>query len=136
MSFLNGVSLFSSLTAEEKKSLEMFCQERSLSNGEILFNEGDEAQAMYIVKEGELEVSKGNSVLGIVKKDGLVGEMALFEEPLKRRMASVKSISSETEIIVLLYFSIKEMEKKNPIIIEKIKNIITQRKEQNKNRGL
>lgn len=136
MSFLNWVSLFSSLTAEEKKSLEMFCQERSLSNWEILFNEWDEAQAMYIVKEWELEVSKWNSLLWVVKKDWLVWEMALFEEPLKRRMASVKSISSETEIIVLLYFSIKEMEKKNPIIIEKIKNIITQRKEQNKNRWL
>lgn len=136
MSFLNWVSLFSSLTDEEKKSLEMFCQERFLSNWELLFSEWDEAQAMYIVKEWELEVSKWNSVLWIIKKDWLVWEMALFEEPLKRRMASVKSISSETEIIVLLYFSIKEMEKKNPIIIEKIKTIITQRKEQNKNRWL
>jgi CRP-like cAMP-binding protein len=56
--------------------------------------------------------------------------MALFEEN-KKRMASARAIK-DTVIIVLLDFALKEITNKHPEILEKIKNIIENRKEENK----
>ncbi|MDD5213360.1 MAG: cyclic nucleotide-binding domain-containing protein [Candidatus Gracilibacteria bacterium] len=136
MGILDNLDLFSSLSEQERKSIEIFCQERTLSLGEILFNEGDDAVAMYIVKSGGLQAYTYSGILGNIEQDGFVGEMALFAEPQKRRMASVKSMSDKTTIIVMLYFSLIELEKKHPQIMDKIKNIVLKRNEENKNKGL
>ncbi len=36
----------------------MFCQEKHLNTGEVLFRENDEANAMYLLKEGTIEISQ------------------------------------------------------------------------------
>lgn len=60
----------------------------SLKAGEILFREGDEADALYIVSRGTLTVMSGSAVLEVVQGGGIIGEMALVDtdEP---RSASV-----------------------------------------------
>ncbi|MDD5769962.1 MAG: cyclic nucleotide-binding domain-containing protein [Candidatus Gracilibacteria bacterium] len=124
-----GIELFSSLSNEEIKTLEMFCQQRDYKAGEILFNIGDEASAMYIVKSGLLEAYNYDKILGTISPGGFVGEMALFLIP-KIRTASVKAVENST-VITLLSFSINELLKKHPEIFEKIKGVIEQRNEQN-----
>jgi CRP/FNR family transcriptional regulator, cyclic AMP receptor protein len=56
----------------------------TLKAGEILFREGDDASAMYIVKQGTLRVLSGSTVLETVHNGGLVGEMAIIEEDMPR----------------------------------------------------
>ena len=56
----------------------------SLKPGEILFREGDEAVAMYIVKQGTLRVLSGSTILETVRDGGLLGEMAIIEEHMPR----------------------------------------------------
>jgi len=51
----------------------------SLSPGEFLFREGDEADALYIVKRGVLRVISGETVFEIVKPGGIVGEMGIVD---------------------------------------------------------
>lgn len=131
MGILDNVELLSSLSVEEKQSLEMFCQERKMSNEEILFSEWDDASSMYIVKSWELQAYTYSGILWNIGKDWFVWEMALFSDPWKRRMASVKSISDDTVLIVILYFSLIELERKHPQIMDKIKNIVSKRKEEN-----
>lgn len=136
MGILDNLDLFSSLSEQERKSIEIFCQERTLSLWEILFNEWDDAVAMYIVKSGGLQAYTYSWILWNIEQDWFVWEMALFAEPQKRRMASVKSMSDKTTIIVMLYFSLIELEKKHPQIMDKIKNIVLKRNEENKNKWL
>ncbi len=136
MGILDNLELLSSLSSDEKKSLEIFCQERSLVDNEVLFNQWDEASSMYIVKNWSLQAFTYSWVLWNIEKDWFVWEMALFSEPRKKRMASVKSISQDTIVIVILYFSLIELEKKHPQIMEKIKNIVSKRVEENKNKWL
>lgn len=134
MWILDNLELFASLSSDEKKSLEIFCQMRNLSNGEILFNEWEDASSMYIVKSWKLQAFTYSWILWDIEKDWFVWEMALFTEPQKKRMASVRSISDDSTIIVMLYFSLMELEKKHPIIMEKIKTIVSKRIEENKNK--
>lgn len=56
----------------------------ALKPGEILFREGDEAQSMYIVKQGTLRVLSGSTILETVRDGGIIGEMAIIEEHMPR----------------------------------------------------
>ena len=56
----------------------------ALKPGEVLFREGDEAQAMYIVKHGTLRILSGSTILETVREGGLIGEMAIIEEHMPR----------------------------------------------------
>ena len=56
----------------------------TLKPGEILFREGDEAQSMYIVKQGTLRVLSGSTILETVREGGIIGEMAIIEEHMPR----------------------------------------------------
>jgi CRP-like cAMP-binding protein len=51
----------------------------SLSGSQVLFNKGDHAQFLYIVKSGELQILDGNRVFETVSVGGIVGEMALVD---------------------------------------------------------
>lgn len=56
----------------------------ALKPGEVLFREGDEAHAMYMVKHGTLRILSGSTILETVRDGGLVGEMAIIEEHVPR----------------------------------------------------
>ncbi|MDD2565952.1 MAG: cyclic nucleotide-binding domain-containing protein [Candidatus Gracilibacteria bacterium] len=136
MSILDGISFFDNLSLQEKDNLALFCQERFLKAGEVLFKEGDEATALYIVKSGKLRVHKerpdGDQTLGYIEQGEFVGEMAFFdgENIPKRRMASVKSLE-ETVLIVMMNYSITELARKRKDIYDKIAEVINDRKLKN-----
>jgi CRP/FNR family cyclic AMP-dependent transcriptional regulator len=56
----------------------------TLKPGEILFREGDNAHAMYVVKQGTLRILSGSAILETVRVGGLVGEMAIIEAHMPR----------------------------------------------------
>jgi CRP/FNR family transcriptional regulator, cyclic AMP receptor protein len=56
----------------------------ALRPGEVLFREGDEATAMYVVKRGTLRILSGSTILETVRDGGLIGEMAIIEEHMPR----------------------------------------------------
>jgi CRP/FNR family transcriptional regulator, cyclic AMP receptor protein len=79
--------------------LDLFAQDkvvRTLGTGEALFNKGDEARSMYIVKSGALQVGERNVVFETIAPGGLVGEMGLIDGGL--RSATVVA-TAPTEVI-------------------------------------
>lgn len=132
MSILHTVNFFGSLSDQEKGMLSLYCQERFVRTGEVLFHEGDDAMAFYIVKSGKLKVykdrSEGEILVGYAGADEAVGEMALFDASAsKKRMASVKAID-DTILLVIMDYAILELSKRHPEIYEKIAQIIMKRK--------
>ncbi|OIP54266.1 hypothetical protein AUK10_01190 [Candidatus Gracilibacteria bacterium CG2_30_37_12] len=132
MSLFGGIQLFDSLTEVERNTLSLFCQERFLPHGEVLFYEGDDAAALYIVKSGTLkaykERSDGEQFLGEIQPNELAGEMAIFdpEFPYKR----IASVSAETDtlLLVILKEAILQLSTKHPEVFEKISHIIKKRR--------
>lgn len=125
-----NIELFSSLSKNAISSLEMFCQERKIASWEILFHKWEESTSMYIVKSWKLQAYDGDKVLWYIKSWEFVWEMALFDEP-KVRSASVKAVE-DTELIILLSFSIDQLSRSHPEIVSEIKKVIEERKRQNK----
>ncbi len=134
MAILDGLGMLDYLSNSEKSQLEVFCQEKFVSPWEVLFREWDEANAMYFLKEWEIEISKeikGSSTkLGTIQAEDILWEMALFGSS-SRRMASA-TVKKETVLITILSFSIKELTTKHPELLEKIKWIIEARNYENK----
>ncbi len=130
---LEWIELFSSLNQDSLNTLAMFCQQRRVASGEVLFRKWEESTSMYIVISWKLEVFDGERVLWFVKSWEFVWEMSLFSEP-KVRTASVKALE-DTNVIVLLAFSIDQLGDKHPEILEQIRKVIEERKKKNQNIG-
>lgn len=133
MSFLDSVDMLSSLSQQEKENLALFCQEKYLSAWDQLFLEWDEANAMYFLAEGKIEIYKERAweeiILWEIKAEEILWEMAVFWwEGV--RMASARAIK-DTKLITMLSFSIKEIAFKHPDLMIKIENIIKSREEKN-----
>ena len=135
MSILDRVELLADLSETEKQNLSMFCQEKHLEEWEVLFNEDEEASAMYLLKEWNIEISRivdwKKNILWEVHAEEILWEMALFWDNNKR-MATATALTGST-LIVILSFSIKELTIKHPELLDKIKRIINDRMIINKN---
>lgn len=75
--------ILSSATPELWHTVEAAASSVTLSTGEVLFSQGDEGDALYIIEHGEIEISvlsaDGRKLALDVMKDGEVfGEIALF----------------------------------------------------------
>jgi CRP-like cAMP-binding protein len=59
----------------------MFAETNPLrfADGEVVFNEGDEADRMYIVRDGEIELRRGGQPIEVLGPGSIVGEMALID---------------------------------------------------------
>lgn len=134
MSIIDWIKLLADLSESEKQKLSLFCQEKHLKAWEVLFYEQDEATAMYLLKEWNIEVSRvidwQKKVLWEVQAEELLWEMALFWDSNKR-MATATALE-DCILVVVLWFSIKELTSKYPDLLEKIKIIINDRSINNK----
>jgi CRP/FNR family cyclic AMP-dependent transcriptional regulator len=67
-----------------------------------IFRQGDEGNRAYVVENGEVEIARveggARRVLGVVKKGGIFGEMALIDN--EKRMAEAVALSETTCFIV------------------------------------
>jgi len=136
MSILDWIKLLDVLSDSEKEKFSLFCQEKYLEVGEVLFNEQDEASAMYILKEWNIEVSRKLNwekiILWEVHAEEILWEMALFWDTNKRMATAIATI--ETTLVVILSFSIKELTQNHPELLNKIKTIINDRIISNKSK--
>ena len=134
MSFLDWVYLLDQLTLDERNELSNFCQIRTILKGETLFTEWDEANAMYILKTGAVNIYKTiqgkQTSLGLVQAQEILWEMALFVNDGKRMGSAVAT--EDTEVIILISFSVKRLIEQNAMIMEKIQKIINERVSKNK----
>src|SRR5689334_12188159 len=60
---------------------------QSYSAGQTIFEEGDTGDIMYVVKDGEVDITVKGRVVETVSKGGIVGEMAMIAS--HRRSATV-----------------------------------------------
>ena len=74
------IPFFKSLKPRDFDEVVKSASLRNLTEGEILFNEGDRGDTMYVVKEGIIDVfsEESKKVLKTYKRGGSFGELALF----------------------------------------------------------
>ncbi len=129
MSILDWIWFFESLSQEDRTHLSYFCQKKHIASWEQLFAQWDDPNAFYIVVSGSFTVLKeesGNTIqLGPVLPGDILWEMALFWENTVRN--ATVTAAGDSSVITILDFSIKELTKKNPEILERIQKIVESR---------
>ncbi len=81
--FLKTVKLFESMTPEQLKILTNISEEMTYRTGEELFQEGDPADFLYVIVDGQIDIVKNHGDpeevrLAVLGEKQSFGEMALF----------------------------------------------------------
>ena len=99
---LRRVPLFADLSEEDLEQLYEMAKTISIPAGELVFEEGSPGDALYVVLDGELEVSKrqgGQDVVLAVRRAGeFIGEMSLLEQA--PRSASVRTLRESRLLMI------------------------------------
>ena len=61
------------------------------SAGDMVFEQGDEADGVYIVQEGEIELLLDNVLVGLEQAGGIIGEMAMIDETTRSASARART---------------------------------------------
>ena len=101
--FLRTIPLFAGVGDDDIESIVELLIERRIPKGHTIVEEGLAGDYMYVIREGEVKVTKlsgdgREKILGLLGPGDFFGEMALLDNTV--RSASVKSLT-ETHILAL-----------------------------------
>jgi CRP/FNR family transcriptional regulator, cyclic AMP receptor protein len=108
------------MTADSQQATQPKSGLRVLSPGEVLFNDGDIANSLYIIQKGQIRLfkpkGKGFIEIGVLRAGEVIGEMAFFDEDGsgKKRSCSAAAMT-HLEIIEVSFVAFsKTMQSLNP----------------------
>jgi len=127
---LPNLPLFSTLHKTEMNKLKKDIKRRYYKKGDTIVSEGDEGNSMFIIGEGSVDVLKklssgDDELLAFLGPGDYFGDMALLTG--EKRTASVRAKTN------LLAFEVEKKSltpilKKRPIVMEKLSDIVAERK--------
>ena len=80
ISKLRKITLFSRLPLEYLQILSESIALKDMSEGEVIFKEGDEGDGLYIVNSGEISIIKGDKPIAQLQENSFFGELALLSD--------------------------------------------------------
>src|SRR5215212_1104276 len=99
---LRQIPLLADLSEEDLDQLYQMAETVSLPAGELVLQEGDPGDSLYVVLDGELEVTTRHGsqdvLLAVYKAGQVVGEMALLEQA--PRSASVRTLRGSRLLVI------------------------------------
>jgi CRP/FNR family transcriptional regulator, cyclic AMP receptor protein len=78
--------------------------QRSFAAGEVVFEQGDRGDSMFIVRSGSVALKDGDRLIDTVDAPSLFGEMALIENEPRALTAEANSDAELTEIPVRMFW--------------------------------
>jgi EmrB/QacA subfamily drug resistance transporter len=82
--------LFAGLSGEALARLEQAAQDVEVDAGELLFDQGDSSDGLYVLRSGRLQVLQGDVVLTELGRGAVVGELGLLTGQV--RSAAVRAV--------------------------------------------
>lgn len=103
MVLLESAELFRNLKADELRALRAVTLERQFLNGQEVFREGDPGDGVYLVKNGQVEISGlmsqgARRVFSQIGPGGIFGEMAVIEH--RPRSATATAVKDTTAYFI------------------------------------
>ena len=111
LSYLGNFILFSSLTNDERALFLPHLHKRVYTKNEVVFLRNDPAHALYILTEGNVDITidqeKSTEVIAHLDKGSIFGETSILEH--KKRIANAVSVSESATMYVLPQVSIHDI---------------------------
>ncbi len=127
VALLEGVPLFADLSRDELTRIAQVGVQRAYPAGTRVFHEGDASDSCYVVRRGELRVTRehrsGRAIaLATLRPGELFGELAMLDgEP---RSASVETVT-EVDLVAIAAADMRGLLAKNPEISLKLVSALT-----------
>ena len=107
---LKNIPFFNELSEEDLNLIAENVKMEYFPAEHILFKEGDEGDKMYVIKRGQVQVVRNQTILAVLKDNAFFGEMALVsEEP---RNATIKTVT-DTELLTIDKYDFKRLMETN-----------------------
>jgi small-conductance mechanosensitive channel/CRP-like cAMP-binding protein len=133
MELLSNIALFKDFSAELLEAITNSFHLKELTPEEVLMNQGDDGESLFVLVEGLLEVSiqiEGEKKhLTFLRPGSFLGEMALLTG--EKRSADVTS-STESLVGELTKDSIMSLATENPEVLKKMTAVVAKRRLANK----
>ncbi len=88
---LKNIPFFNELNDEDLQMIAEKVQMEYFPAEHIIFNAGDEGDKMYVIKRGQVQVIRDNTILAVLKDNAFFGEMALVSD--EKRNATIKTVT-------------------------------------------
>src|SRR5215218_6349173 len=125
---LRKIPLFADLSEEDLEQLYQMAETVSIPAGQLVLREGDPGDSLYVVLDGQLEVTKRHGMqdvlLAVYKAGQFFGEMALLEQA--PRSASVRTLR-ESRLLVISQAAFQTLLSCSPSAPFKILRTVTSR---------
>jgi len=107
--------LFNDVPVPDRALLEALLVRTTHGQGDVIFHEGDEAEAMYAVEDGAVEIVKdsGRTVVATLAKGDAFGELAFFDG--RPRSAAARA-RQRTVVLSLPYAGLREFLAAHPAL--------------------
>jgi len=94
---LKNIPFFSELAEEDLQKIAENVKMEYFPANHIIFNQGDSGDVMYIIKRGEVQVIRDDTILAVLKDNAFFGEMALVsDEPRNAKITTVTDVEALT----------------------------------------
>jgi len=80
---LKGIPLFSKMSAEQLLPVAEIVREEEYGAGEIVFDEGDPGDVLYLVTSGSVEVVRDQKRLALLGSSECFGDMAMLDQEVR-----------------------------------------------------
>ncbi|MBU0727586.1 cyclic nucleotide-binding domain-containing protein [Patescibacteria group bacterium] len=95
---LKNIPFFADLSDEDLNAIISKIEMQYFPADHVLFEEGDPGDMMYIIKRGQVQVLRDNTILAVLSDNDFFGEMALVsDEP---RNATCRTVT-DVEVLIL-----------------------------------
>ncbi len=118
-SFIENAEIFSDLNEEELDLLQKIAEEREYKKDDVLFQEGEEGEEVFIIKEGVVEIGKEDQEgdeftrLSRLSEGEIFGELAVFDGGPRSATARI-AVYPEAKLVVFQREDIKQLIEENP----------------------
>lgn len=99
LNFLKQIPFFSHLDDEKMNIVLKVCKTRNFKKGDVVIDQEDEADGMYVITSGEVEVGIDKKVVTSLEVNDFFGEMALVVHA--RRSATIRVVSEKLSTLFL-----------------------------------
>ena len=127
--FLRSIDMFSGLSDALLEPIAKESESINLQRGDILFQEGDEPNDLYIVTVGRIAIGNKSfdgreSLVALMEPGDLFGEMPLFRSD--GRSAEARALE-DASVVVIPYSPVKNLYKNNPDLLWRVVDMLVDR---------
>ena len=121
---LKTVDLFQDIPGQLLSQISQISRAKTFEQGEIIFNEGDSGDSMFILLSGEVSIKKGRKFIAKLERGASLGEMSLLDHEARSADALAEKDSVLLKINQDVFYELMES---NADIMKQIIRLLTSR---------